>query len=86
MSKSKQKVVLPILALIFANILWGVNYPMIKLGIATIPAVIFLTIRFFAISVASAVCRKNMEATKAEGYIVDDIKLRYVDCFYRADW
>lgn len=47
---AKQKSLLPVLALIAASILWGFNPPLIKLGVETIPPVIFLSIRFLAAS------------------------------------
>lgn len=47
---SKQKHILPITALVFANILWGVNVPVIKVGIETIPVVVFMTFRFLGAS------------------------------------
>lgn len=49
MSK-KQKVLLPVAALVSANILWGINYPMLKLGVATIPVAIFIVARFLSAS------------------------------------
>lgn len=47
---SKQKSALPVLALIFAYLLWGLNVPVIKVGIATIPMVVFMVIRFMTAS------------------------------------
>lgn len=47
---SKQKTILPIAALIAAYILWGFNVPVIKVGIATIPLVVFMVTRFLAAS------------------------------------
>ena len=47
---SKQKVILPVIALTIASILWGINFPIIKLGVATIPVLIFIAVRFFAAS------------------------------------
>jgi drug/metabolite transporter (DMT)-like permease len=43
---SKQKALLPVFALLIASILWGSNSTLIKLGIATIPPTIFMSIRF----------------------------------------
>lgn len=47
---SKQKVLLPVVALTIAHILWGINFPIIKLGVATIPVLIFIAARFFVSS------------------------------------
>lgn len=47
---SKQRYLLPILALAAANILWGINTPLIKMGVESIPAPIFMAIRFLAAS------------------------------------
>lgn len=47
---SKQKVLLPVIALTAASILWGINFPIIKLGVATIPVLIFIAFRFFVSS------------------------------------
>ncbi len=47
---SKQKTILPIAALICAYVLWGLNVPVIKVGIATIPVVVFMATRFLAAS------------------------------------
>jgi len=47
---AKQKRLLPILALILANILWGINIPLIKLGLRTIPVTIFIAVKFLAAS------------------------------------
>lgn len=44
---TKQKYLLPILALILANILWGLSTPLIKIGLESIPVPIFIAIRFF---------------------------------------
>lgn len=41
---------LPIAALVAANILWGINNPLIKLGLESIPIPIFISIRFVIIS------------------------------------
>jgi drug/metabolite transporter (DMT)-like permease len=46
----KQKVILPIAALTLASVFWGADAVFIKIGVATIPATIFLAIRFFAAS------------------------------------
>lgn len=46
----KQKIILPIVALIVANILWGINTPLIKMGVDSIPAPIFISLRFLAAS------------------------------------
>lgn len=43
----KQKYFIPILALIIANILWGLSTPLIKIGLESIPVPIFIAIRFF---------------------------------------
>jgi len=47
---SRKIAVAPIIALILANILWGVNTPLLKMGIATIPVPIFVSLRFFVAS------------------------------------
>jgi len=47
---SKQKKLLPILALVFANVLWGVNIPLVKLGLRSIPLTIFIVIKFLVAS------------------------------------
>lgn len=47
MTKQKRHYWLPVLALIMANVLWGINFPMIKLGVRTIPVIIFIATRFF---------------------------------------
>ena len=47
---AKQKHLLPILALILANILYGINIPMIKLGLETIPVTIFMSVKFLTAS------------------------------------
>jgi O-acetylserine/cysteine efflux transporter len=44
---SKQKYLLPILALLIANILWGLSTPLIKVGLQSIPVPIFIATRFF---------------------------------------
>lgn len=46
----KQRYVLPILALIIANIFWGLSSPLIKIGLETIPVPVFIAIRFFLAS------------------------------------
>jgi drug/metabolite transporter (DMT)-like permease len=43
---SKQKSVLPVLAIITCSILWGANTTLIKMGVASIPPVIMMSIRF----------------------------------------
>lgn len=45
---SKQIYTLPILALCIANILWGINTPLIKMGVESIPSPIFMAMRFMA--------------------------------------
>lgn len=47
---AKQKLLLPTLAVVLSSILWGLNPPFIKLGVETIPPVIFLSIRFLIAS------------------------------------
>jgi drug/metabolite transporter (DMT)-like permease len=47
---AKQKTILPIVALVTAYVLWGFNVPVIKVGIATIPLVVFMVTRFLAAS------------------------------------
>lgn len=42
----KQRVILPIIALMIANILWGGDTVFIKMGVASIPVTIFMAIRF----------------------------------------
>jgi drug/metabolite transporter (DMT)-like permease len=44
---SKQKYLLPILAVILANVLWGISTPLIKVGLQSIPVPIFISTRFF---------------------------------------
>jgi drug/metabolite transporter (DMT)-like permease len=46
----KQKKLLPIIALVFASVLWGVNIPLVKLGLRSIPITIFITVKFLAAS------------------------------------
>lgn len=43
----KHKLLLPILALILTNSLWGIATPLIKIGLESIPVPIFIGIRFF---------------------------------------
>lgn len=50
MATKKQKIILPILALIVANITWGIYSVFIKMGVETIPAPIFISIRFVLVS------------------------------------
>lgn len=45
-----KKIILPILALVIANALWGVNTVLIKIGLETIPPAIFMSIRFLTAS------------------------------------
>ncbi len=47
----KQKVVLPILALVLASILWGSNTVFIKVGVSSIPVPIFIASRFMVASI-----------------------------------
>lgn len=47
---AKQKYLLPILALTVANILWGMNAVLIKMGLESIPVPIFMSIRFLTAS------------------------------------
>lgn len=47
---SKQKTILPVVALVSAYVLWGFNVPVLKLGLATIPLVVFMLARFMAAS------------------------------------
>lgn len=47
---SKQKTLLPVIALIVANVLWGINVPVIKLGVRSIPIPIFIAVRFMIVS------------------------------------
>ena len=47
---TKQKNLLPITALVSASILWGVNVPLVKLGLRSIPLTIFITVKFLAAS------------------------------------
>ena len=47
---TKQKPVLPIIALTLAAILWGSNTTFIKLSVASIPVPLFMSIRFLAAS------------------------------------
>lgn len=42
----KHKNTLPIVALVVANILWGINIPLVKLGLRSIPLVVFMTVKF----------------------------------------
>jgi O-acetylserine/cysteine efflux transporter len=44
---AKQKRLLPILALILANVLWGISTPLIKIGLQSIPVPVFIATRFF---------------------------------------
>ncbi len=44
MLKRKQKYLFPILALVVAEILWGINTPVIKLGLQTVPLPIYLSV------------------------------------------
>lgn len=47
---SRHKHLLPILALILANVLWGLSAPLIKVGLQSIPVPIFIATRFFIAS------------------------------------
>lgn len=47
---SKQKPILPIIALITASILWGSNTVLIKIGVSSIPVATFIALRFLAAS------------------------------------
>jgi O-acetylserine/cysteine efflux transporter len=47
---AKQKTFLPVLALVMASILWGINAPVVKLGLESIPATIFISVKFLIIS------------------------------------
>ena len=47
---SKPKSFLPVLALIVTSVLWGINAPIIKLGLESIPVPIFISIKFLIIS------------------------------------
>lgn len=51
---SKQKFTLPVLALVFAYILWGINTPVIKLGLRTVPVPLFLSITLVGASLLVA--------------------------------
>lgn len=46
----KQKLLLPVAALLIANILWGINSTLIKLGLETIPVPMFISIKFLTAS------------------------------------
>lgn len=46
----KQKTIVPVLALILAYVTWGVNLPMLKLGLESFPVPIFMSIRFLIAS------------------------------------
>lgn len=47
---AKQRKILPILALTTASVLWGVNVPLVKLGLQTIPVPILISVKFLAAS------------------------------------
>lgn len=47
---SKQKYLLPILALVIANTVWGIATPLVKIGLESIPVPIFIATRFFLAS------------------------------------
>ncbi len=47
---SKSKTLLPVLALVLANLFWGVNIPVVKYGLKTIPVTIFISLKFMAAS------------------------------------
>jgi drug/metabolite transporter (DMT)-like permease len=47
---AKPKPILPIIALLITSILWGINAPVIKLGLESIPVSIFISIKFIIIS------------------------------------
>jgi drug/metabolite transporter (DMT)-like permease len=47
---TKQKYLLPILALIIANVMWGISTPLIKVGLESIPVALFIAVRFFLAS------------------------------------
>ncbi|HEY4963890.1 MAG TPA: DMT family transporter [Candidatus Saccharimonadales bacterium] len=47
---AKQKYLLPLLALVLANTLWGMNTFLIKMGLESIPVPIFIAIRFLTAS------------------------------------
>ena len=46
----KQKTLLPVIALVVANILWGINVPFVKLGLRSIPLPIFMVAKFLTAS------------------------------------
>lgn len=47
---TKQKLILPVAALLTATILWGANSTFIKIGVEAIPAPIFMAVRFLIVS------------------------------------
>lgn len=47
---AKQKNLLPVIALVCASILWGINIPLVKLGLRSLPVTIFITVKFLAAS------------------------------------
>ena len=47
---SKQKTFLPVLALVMSSILWGINAPVVKVGLESIPATIFISVKFLIIA------------------------------------
>lgn len=47
---AKQKTFLPILALVMASILWGINAPVVKVGLESIPVTVFISTKFLIIS------------------------------------
>lgn len=47
---AKQKNLLPVIALVCASILWGINIPLVKLGLRSLPVTIFISVKFLAAS------------------------------------
>ena len=47
---AKQKTFLPVLALVMSSILWGINAPVVKVGLESIPATIFISVKFLIIA------------------------------------
>ena len=46
----KRKHLLPVIALVLASVLWGINVPLVKLGLQSIPLTVFISIKFMLAS------------------------------------
>jgi drug/metabolite transporter (DMT)-like permease len=68
---AKQKPILPIAALLVCSILWGSNTTLIKMGVASIPPYILLSIRFlFASLVILPFAIRSWQPLKLKDYLL----------------